>query len=271
MAEPVDYTAAIRKALRYEQSLKDIGAEVHSKRTFTHQCLAGAGVCYRCKKLGHVVSDCPLRKTPTQGRVFVMQAEEADPDTTLITGQILVAGVATIALLDSGATHSFISEAFTCKRGIECEELFGGFTVTIPSGEDLSTRSIVKNLELLLQGQSVSADQILLPMPEFDMILGMDWMTKNAVVIEFQQRSVMVRPDGEEPFLFETTRSSRRTQIISFMQAKQLVHDGCEAFLTNLSFTELPPRPDISDVDIVRDFEDVFPGDVAGIPPDREV
>ncbi|XP_073120118.1 uncharacterized protein [Henckelia pumila] len=179
-----------------------------------------------------------------------MQAAEADPDTTLITGRILVAGVATRALLDSGATHSFISEAFTHKRGIECEELFGGFTVTIPSGEELSTRNIVKNLELLLQGQPVSSDMIVFPMPEFDMILGMDWMTKNAMVIEFQQRSVM---------------------IISFMQAKQLVHDGCETFLSSISLTELPAHPDISDVDVVRDFEDLFPDDVAGIPPDREV
>ncbi|XP_073120109.1 uncharacterized protein [Henckelia pumila] len=99
------------------------------------KCLIGAGVCYRCKNPGHVVSDCPLHMMPTQERVYVMQAEEADPDTTLITGRILVAGVATRALLGSGATHYFISEAFTRKRGIECEELFGGFTVTIPSGE----------------------------------------------------------------------------------------------------------------------------------------
>ncbi|XP_073152830.1 uncharacterized protein [Henckelia pumila] len=151
------------------------------------------------------------------GRVFVMQAEEADPDTTLIKGRIVLAGVATRALLDSGATHSFISEAFTRKRSIEYEEFLGGFTVTIPSGEELSTRNIVRNLELLLQGQSVSADLIVLPMPEFDLILGMDWMTKNAVVIDFQQRSVMVRPEGEEPFWFEATRSSKRTQLISLL------------------------------------------------------
>ncbi|XP_073138597.1 uncharacterized protein [Henckelia pumila] len=198
-----------------------------------------------------------------------MQAEEANPDTTLITGRILVASIATRALLDSGATHSFILDTFARKLGSECEEMFGGFTMTIPSGEELSTRNIVKNLELLLQGQSVSADLIVFPMPEFNLILGMDWMTKNAVVIDFQQRSVMVRPEGEEPFWFEATRGSRRTQIISFMQAKQLVHDGCEAFLASLSLMELPTHPDISDVDVVRDFEDVFPGDVAGIPPDR--
>ncbi|XP_073153083.1 uncharacterized protein [Henckelia pumila] len=187
MVEPVDYAAAIKKAMRSEQSLKDFSAEVHSKRTITHQ------------------------------------------------GRILVAGVATRALLDSGATHSFISEAFTFKWGIECEDLFGGFTVTIPSGKELSTRKIVKNLEILLQGQSVTADLIVLPMPEFDMIFGMDWMTKNVVMTDFQQRSVVVKPEGEETFWFETTRSLRRTQIISFTQAKKLVHDGCEEFLASIS------------------------------------
>ncbi|XP_073118603.1 uncharacterized protein [Henckelia pumila] len=200
-----------------------------------------------------------------------MQAKEADTDTTLITGRIVVAGVATRALLDSGATHSFISEAFTRKQSIEYEELLGDFRVTIPSGEELSTRNILRSLEFLLQGQSVSSDLIVLPMPKFDVILGMNWMTKNAVVIDFQQRSVMVIPEGEEPFLFEATRSLKRTQLISLMQAKKLVQDGCEAFLANVSLTELPARPDILEVDVFRDFEDVFLDEVAGIPPYREV
>uniref|UniRef100_UPI003C6DEA13 uncharacterized protein n=1 Tax=Henckelia pumila TaxID=405737 RepID=UPI003C6DEA13 len=291
MAEPVHYEAAIRKALRSEQSLKEISAEVHSKRSYAlqgHQQQQG-----KRPFTGPQRQQGPFRlqgqqaPRPQGQHAQRHQAQGPAPPKTgkkpfcpicmrahhgkCLAGKILVAGVATRALLYSGATHSFISEAFTRKRSIECEELFGGFTVTIPSEEELSTRNIVKNLELLLQGKSVSADLIVLPMLEFDMILGMDWMTKNAVVIEFQQRSVMVRPEGEEPFWFETTRGLRRTQIISFMQAKKLVHDGGEKFLASISLTELPPRPDILDMDVVRDFEDVFPGNVVGIPPDREV
>ncbi|XP_073153080.1 uncharacterized protein [Henckelia pumila] len=37
MAEPVYYAAVVKKAMRSEQSLKDISAVVHSKRPFTHQ------------------------------------------------------------------------------------------------------------------------------------------------------------------------------------------------------------------------------------------
>ncbi|XP_073137407.1 uncharacterized protein [Henckelia pumila] len=190
------------------------------------KCLMGEVVCYKCKKPGHVVADCPEVRKPATGRVFMMQAEEAGPDTTLITGRILVAGVATKALLDSGATHSFISEAFVLKWGIQREELLVGFSVIIPSGEELTTKSLVRSLELLLQGQTVVADLIVLPMPEFDLILGMDWMVKNVVVIDFQQRSVLVRPEGVESFWFDAASSRRKAKVISFLQTRQLMQEG---------------------------------------------
>ncbi|XP_073120882.1 uncharacterized protein [Henckelia pumila] len=293
MAEPTDYALALRRALRSELTLRDISAEAqsnrplpshgpqqqHGKRPFTGpQRQQGpfrpqGHLSHRPQ--GHHVQrpqgqQAPRPAPPKAGEKPYCPKCNCAHYGKCLAGRILVDGVTTRALLDSGATHSFILETFARKRGIVCEELFGGFTVTIPSGEELSTRNIVKNLELLLQGQSVSADLIVLLMPEFDLILGMDWMMKNAMVIDIQQRSVLVRPKGEEPFWFEATRGSRRTRIISFTQVKQLMHEGCEAFLASLSLTELPVSPDVSDVDVVRDFEDVFPGDVAGIPPNRE-
>ncbi|XP_073157162.1 uncharacterized protein [Henckelia pumila] len=49
-------------------------------------CHLGAGVCFHCKEPGHQMANCPRKNTT--GRVFVMQAEEEDPDTSLITVQV---------------------------------------------------------------------------------------------------------------------------------------------------------------------------------------
>ncbi|KZV49792.1 hypothetical protein F511_20372 [Dorcoceras hygrometricum] len=47
--------------------------------------MAGSGRCFHCKESGCVAMNFPQRVQST-GRVFMMQAEAADPDTTLLTG-----------------------------------------------------------------------------------------------------------------------------------------------------------------------------------------
>ncbi|KZV50966.1 hypothetical protein F511_09100 [Dorcoceras hygrometricum] len=48
-------------------------------------CMAGSGKFFHCREPGNISRDCP-RKRRTTGRVFVMQVEATDPDTTLHTG-----------------------------------------------------------------------------------------------------------------------------------------------------------------------------------------
>ena len=48
------------------------------------------------------------------------------------------------------------------------------------------------------------------------------------------------------------------------------VRKGCQAFLVSVVDTS-EATPSLSDVKIVREFQDVFPEDFPGLPPDREV
>ncbi|XP_073030757.1 uncharacterized protein [Primulina eburnea] len=156
-----------------------------------------------------------------------MQAEKANPDMILLMGNIFIKRVATKALIYFGVTHSFISETFVNDLDVKSIGLDVNYSVTVPLWEDLSSTSVVTNIDLELQGHLVYADLIVFPMPEFDINLGMDWLTTNKVFIDFQKRLVLVRQLGMEQFLFEPNRWRSFPRMISCMQARRLIYKGC--------------------------------------------
>ncbi|XP_073318098.1 uncharacterized protein [Primulina huaijiensis] len=146
-----------------------------------------------------------------------------------------------------------------------------GFRVSIPSGDQMFTSHIVKRLDLRLQKYTVHADLIVLQLPEFEIILGMDWLFSHGAVIDFRQRSVSVRLPSLKPFVFEAARHQQMPHVSSCLCARKIMRRSCQAFLARIvSVFELVEQR-IEDVDVVREFFGVFPVDVSAIPPDREV
>ncbi|XP_073035243.1 uncharacterized protein [Primulina eburnea] len=240
-------------------------------RRHTGVCMYGSGKCFKCGGTGHLLKDCPQGTLPTQGRVFVLHVAEANPGTMLLTGRIFIGGASTNALIDSGATHSFISETFVNSIKVKTIGLDVAYSVVIPSGEEMAATSVVRDIDLELNGNLVYADLIVLPMPEFDIILGMDWLHKNRVLIDFQRRSVLVRPLGKKQFLFEPHRYFNLLIMISCIQARKLMNRSCRAFIATIISVPEVPSQSVADVPVVRDFSIVFPDDFFGRPPVREV
>ncbi|XP_075504446.1 uncharacterized protein LOC142541873 [Primulina tabacum] len=144
-------------------------------------CRDGTFRCFICNKEGYKVTYFPRNKGPTTGGAYVMHVMEAkaEPDSTLITKRIYISSVATHALLDSGATNSFIFETFVKRLGIILVALDSRFRVSIPFGDQMFTFPIVRVMELRLQSNAVQAYLIMIPLPEFDIILGVDWISSN--------------------------------------------------------------------------------------------
>ena len=208
--------------------------------------------------------------TCTQARVFTVTQQEADASPDMITGMISVYDHDAYALVDLGATHSFISVPFTERNQIESQPIDGRMVVSIPNGDTMISERIVPCSRLVIQNKDFIADLIVLGIHDFDIVLGMDWLSKHRATLDFYKKEViLVRP--EEPgVIFRGIRKEIAPSLINAMTASKMLQKGCQGYLEFIVDMR-QERTRLEDILIVKEFPDVFPNDISGLPPDREV
>ena len=93
-------------------------------------------------------------------------------------------------LFDSGASHSFIATLVVIELGLEVETLEEPLYVSSPLGIRARIGMICQGCELEISGTLLTVDLRIMDMSEFDVILGMDWLTAYRVVIDCVRRRV---------------------------------------------------------------------------------
>ncbi|KAL5538128.1 hypothetical protein UlMin_046157 [Ulmus minor] len=75
----------------------------------------------------------------------------------------------------------------------------------------------------------------------------------------------------EQKFEFVGESRKQPKVMISSMRAKKLLTSGCMGYLATIVDKSVEAKGNVEDVPIVRDFVDVFPEELPGLPPDREI
>lgn len=254
------------------------------KKNHTGECWRGKNVCYSCGDPGHMSYNCPKRKKEPERkmleaekkvkpRVFAMT--KGDDDTKdgadTMSGILQVSNIPALVLFDSGATHSFISANFCSKLDFLICDDCGSLEVNIPSGEMITTNRIARDIVVNIEGEKLMADLHILEMRDFDIILGMDWMGKNNATIKCREREVEIQRTGEPKLIFYGATTKVTPKIISAMKAMRLLRKKeCQGYLISIIGAQSTGYK-VSEVPIVEEYEDVFPEELPGIPPDRRI
>ena len=135
----------------------------------------------------------------------------------------------------------------------------------------MNSGQILRGCTILVDGREPYVNLIVLDMVDYEVILGMDWLSKYHASIDCMKKIVTFQPPEEEEFLFIGTTKKLRTPIISAMKAKRLLDSGCVGYLASVVDTSLERHSKPEDVPVVQEFLEVFPEDLPGLPPDREI
>ncbi|XP_021989627.1 uncharacterized protein LOC110886169 [Helianthus annuus] len=146
----------------------------------------------------------------------------------------------------------------------ECPELVG-------KKDDKSThteapKAKARSFQLTTVEAKTEPDVVL---GEFQVVVGMDWLSRHhAKVVCFRKEIKLTSPSGKSVTIH--AEKEGKPVMCSMLKAHKLMRHGCRAFMIYAN------EPDkgllkIEDVPVVREYADVFPEDLPGIPPEREV
>ncbi|EOX93975.1 Gag protease polyprotein [Theobroma cacao] len=113
-------------------------------------------------------------------------------------------------------------------------------------------------------------DLIPLEILDFDLILGMDWLTAHRANVDCFRKEVILRNSEGAEIVFVGKRRVLPSCVISAIKASKLVQKGYSTYLAYVIDTS-KGEPKLENVPIVSEFPDVFPDDLPGLPPDREL
>ncbi|GJV55867.1 putative reverse transcriptase domain-containing protein [Tanacetum coccineum] len=212
-----------------------------------------------------------------QGRAYALGGRDASPDSNVITGTFLLNNRYATILFDTGADRSFVSNTFSALINITPTTLESHYDVELADGKIIRVNTIIRGCTLNFMNHPFNIDLMPVPLGSFDVIIGMDWLTKYHGVIICDEKIVRV-PFGREMLIFQgngnNQREESRLNIISCTKAQEYLSKGCDVFLAHITTKEAKDKSEgkrLEDVPIVRDFLEVFPQDLPGIPPARQI
>ncbi|GKE81471.1 reverse transcriptase domain-containing protein, partial [Tanacetum coccineum] len=185
-----------------------------------------------------------------RGRAFMLGAEEARHDLNIVTGTFTLNDHFATTLFDSGADYSFVSTTFIPLLGLEPSELGFKYEIEIASGQLVEIDKVIKGCKLEIEGHVFDIDLIPFGHGSFDVIIGMDWLSNYKAEIICHEKVVRIPlPDGKV-LRVVGERPEEKARLLMSAKASDKKQE---------------------EIVVVRDFPKVFPDDLSGLPPIREI
>nr|CAD1835029.1 unnamed protein product [Ananas comosus var. bracteatus] len=264
--------------------------------------------CFECGQPGHRWRECPRRVSPAltsasappaprqfaghqpvmstgramvprqaegsraapSGPVYAAQVEEPAVADDVVAGIILVHSTRARALFDTGASNSFISKSFAKAHDIEISLCADSWWVDAPE-HTFSIKDECRACRVQIGDWIMLVNLLVLNrMKGFDIVLGIDWLSKYSATIDCKSKVITFREPSQKEVIYRACKSSLFAMTVSTSRVRRLIKGGCIAYLASVVETQ-KELPALGNISVVCEFPDVFPAELPGLPLDREI
>ncbi|GJW40472.1 putative reverse transcriptase domain-containing protein [Tanacetum coccineum] len=213
--------------------------------------------CYECGRQGHYMIDYPKLKNQNRVNKSGNKSSEA-------RGRAC-------------ADRSFMSTTFSALLDVIPSTLDVSYVVELDDRRITEMDIILRGSTLGLLGHPFNIDLMAVEIRSFDVIIGVEWLSKYHVVIICDEKVVCIPCENEFLEIQRDgciSKNKLRLSIISCTKTQKYIQKGCHVFLAQVMEKEAEDKSEekrLEDVPTIRDFLKVFPEDLLGLPPARQV
>jgi hypothetical protein len=182
-----------------------------------------------------------------QGWINFTTLAELSDGAPIMSGTFSIHHKPVVTLFDSGATHSFISNNCGTRIGLDLSPTQGSYMISTLRGR-ITSDQMVKSVPIQLGSQVFKTDLVLLNLEGIDVILGTNWMIEHRVLLDISSRVVEIN-------------SPYQKTVTLYLPRQEYLY-SCTYAITDIKVQDIP---------VVCEYPDVFPDDLPGMPPDRDI
>ncbi|GJX35771.1 reverse transcriptase domain-containing protein [Tanacetum coccineum] len=208
MLPPQTLEEAINIAQRLMDQVGHLTKNCRNKGPATRSNLLLVTVtCHACGEKGHYANQ--YRKTTnnnSQGRAYMLRDRNAHQDPNIVMGMFLLNQHLARVLFDSGADKSFVSISLASKLNIPPITIDTFYNIEMDDGNLVSTNTIIHGATLTLLNQPFEIDLMPIKLGSFDVVIGMDWLSKYHARIICDKKVILI-PINDETLIIRETKT----------------------------------------------------------------
>ncbi|GKA36823.1 putative reverse transcriptase domain-containing protein, partial [Tanacetum coccineum] len=226
-------------------------------------------ICHAYGEKGHYTNQCRKTNINAQGRAYMLRNKNAHQDPNVVTGTFLLNQHLARVLFDSEADKRFISISLASMLNIPPIPIYTFYDIEMADGNLVSTNTVIQGATLNLLNQPFKIDLMPIKIGSFDVIVGMDWLSKYHARIICDEKIIHIPVDGET-LIIRGDQSKTRLSLISCIKTNRYISRGCQVFVAQVMKKKSDEKR-LEDIPVVREFPEVFLEDLPGLPPVRQV
>jgi hypothetical protein len=196
---------------------------------------------------------------------------QADHQASVVEMEGMVTNHLISILIDPGSNLSYISPQTVEKCKLQQAKHTKPWLVQLAMGTKRRVTRVITTCPVIVNGFPTQATLNILPLGSYDMLIDMDWLASHKAKLDCYNKTLECEDDKGERRTLQGIQKPVSVRKISSLQMKKYCRKGFPLYAIQVLDSVKDQKPSLEEHPILKYFRDVFPEEVPGLPPKRDI